>query len=374
MFKNRFWLVITLLIVFSMLLTACQPANEEPVGEEPAAEEPAGEEPAADAPDEEPTDEPAADVPTEVRICALLASGLDVAWDATFVESYNRVREDPPLGLTMPELSYTEGLWGDETEAAMRDFASSGECDIIWTHGGSNDVIDNVKGDFPDVMFVEIGSGMLEFGGNNYFFWHRCHEPGYLIGMLAAHMSESGVIGAIGGFPAGDVNDIMNAYIAGAESVNPDIQVKIAFVNSWWDPVLAGEQANAQISAGADGIFMQSENFDACVENDIYCYGPYIDYSEYYPDNVLASFVATWDATIEWAIETWYDAVTGDGFNATEEVTFSMTHGGVCDLVYGSALLGQIPQEVQDDIAGAKQEILDGTLVVPLNLEPPVSD
>ncbi len=372
MIRKKFWLLITLLIVFSLLVTACQSTASEPVAEDQAAEE----EPVADAPAEEkPAEEPVMEAPTEVRICALLGSGLDVAWDATMVESYNRVIENPPLGLTMPELRYTEGLWGDESEAAMRDFADSGECDIIWPQGGHNDTIDNVKGDFPDVMFVEIGSGMLEFGGNNYYFWHRCHEPGYLIGMLAAHMSESGVIGAIGGFPAGDVNDIMNGYIAGAESVNPDVQVKIAFVNSWWDPVLAGEEANAQIAAGADAIYQMSENFDACTENDIWCFGPYIDYSLYYPDSVLASSVATWDATIVWAIETWYDAVTsGSGFNATEELTFSMSQGGVCDLVYAETLIDQIPQDVLDEVAAAKAAIIDGSLVVPLNLDTPVSD
>jgi basic membrane protein A and related proteins len=384
---KKLFIILALIIIVVFAASCAGPAAEEPVAEEPVAEEPAVEEPAAEEPaveepaaeepaaEEPAAEEPAMEAPTEVRICALLGSGLDVAWDATMVESYNRVIENPPLGLTMPELKYTEGLYGDEAEAAMRDFAESGDCDIIWPQGGHNQIIDNVKGDYPDIMFVEIGSGMVEFGDNNYYFWHRCHEPGYLIGMLAAKMSESGVIGAIGGFPAGDVNDIMNGYAAGAKSVNPDIKIKYAFVNSWWDPVKAGEEANAQIAAGVDAIYQMSENFDACVENDIYCFGPYIDYSQYYPDNVLANSVATWDATIVWTIETWYEAMTsGEGFNATEEVTFSMSQGGVCDLLYGSALEGEIPQEVKDEIAAAKQEIMDGTLVVPLNLEAPVSD
>jgi basic membrane protein A len=370
---KKIWRLIALIAILAMILAACQsgqPSGDQPAADEPVADAPSADEPAADEPV---ADEPAMDAPTDVQVCVMYAVGLDSGWDRTFDESFQRVIADPPLGLTVKEMLFTEGLWGDEAEASMREFAESGECDIIWPHGGYNDNIDNLKADYPEIMWVEVGSGVLEYGDNNYHFWLRCHEPSYLMGVLAGHLSESNVFGAVGTFPASDVNDSINAFYAGAESVQEEIVRKVAFTNSWYDPVAANTAAGAQIAAGATHIDMYAETFDTCAEEGAICYGSYNDYSEYYPTTALASFVAKWDAAVIWAIEEWYVAVTGDGFDAPEAPTFTMTNGDACSVGL-SALASDFDPEVLEAFEAAKQGILDGTIQVELDETMPESD
>lgn len=365
MSKKKMWSVITLFAVFSLLLAACGSSatpTEAPPVEEPPTEAP-------------PTEAPAEPAATEVEVCALLAVGLDQGWDRTFFESFERiVAEQPVEGLTVKELKYIEGLWGDEAESAMREYAESGECDIIWPHGGYNDNIDNIKADYPDIMFVEVGSGVLEYGGNNYHFWLRCHEPSYAMGVLAGHLSETDVFGGVGTYPASDVNDSLNSFFDGAASVKGDIVRKVAFINSWYDPAAANEAAAAQIAAGAEHIDMYAETFDTCAEEGVICYGAYNDYSEFYPTTALASFVVKWDSAIVWALEEWSNAKMGDGFDAPESPTFTLSSDGSCDVKISDALASEIPEEAMDAFNQTREAILDGSLKVEFDDSLPESD
>ena len=353
MFINKGWKIVTLIAVAALLLVAC--------GGQQAAEEAAEEAPAAEA-------------PTEVQICALLAVGLDQGWDRTFYESFQRVVEEQPIeGVVVKDLKYIEGLWGDEAEAAMREFAESG-CDIVWPHGGLNDNVDNIKADYPDTMFVEVGSGVLEIGGNDYHFWLRCNEASYAMGVLAGHLSETNIFGGVGTYPASDVNDSLNSFYDGAASVQGDIVRKVAFINSWYDPAAANEAAAAQIAAGATNIDMYAETFDTCAEEGVYCYGAYNDYSEFYPTTAIASFVVKWDSAIKWALEEWVKAESGAGFDAPDSPTFNMSGDGSCDAKLSDTLMSSIPAEALDAFNQTRDAILDGSLKVEFNDSLPESD
>jgi basic membrane protein A len=351
MFKKKMLKIIGLVIILAVLLAACG-------GAQPAPEEP------AEAPAES----------VSLQMCVLLAVGLDQGWDKTFFESYNRVLEAQPVdGVVLQEWKVVEGLWGDEGEAAMREYAESGECDIIWPHGGYNDNVDNIKADYPDVMFVEVGSGVLETGANNYHFWLRCHEASYAMGVLAGHLSETNVFGGVGTFPASDVNDSMNSFYDGAASVKGEIVKKAAFINSWYDPAAANEAAAAQIAAGAEHIDMYAETFDSCAEGGALCYGAYNDYSEYYPDTAIASFVVKWDTAIQWAMEEWVKA-QGTGFDAPESPTFTMSSDGSCDAKLSDTFIDTIPAEALEAFNATKDAIFDGSLQIEFNDALPESD
>jgi basic membrane lipoprotein Med (substrate-binding protein (PBP1-ABC) superfamily) len=365
MFAKRAWQFATLLTVIALMLTAC--GNQPTMTEEPPAEQPAPQEPAAQA--------PAAVEPVEVQVCALLAIGPDQGWDQTFLQSFDRIVAAQPVeGIIVKELKYIEGLWGDEAEAAMREYAESGECDIIWPHGGYNDNVDNIKDDYPDIMFLEVGSGVLDYGGNNYHFWLRCHEASYAMGVLAGHMSKTNVFGGVGTYPASDVNDSLNSFFDGAQSVKGDIVQKVAFINSWYDPAAANEAASAQIAAGAQHIDMYAETFDACADGGVICYGAYNDYSETYPSTVLASFVVKWDSAIKWSLEEWVKAKSGAGFDAPESPEFTMSSDGSCDVKLSDTLQSKIPPEALEAFNSTREAILDGSLKVNFNDSLPGSD
>ena len=186
---------------------------------------------------------------------------------------------------------------------------------------------------------------------------------------------KSDKIGIVGTFPAEDVNDVINSYINGAKSVNPDTQVKITFIESWYDPPQAIEAANAQIAAGVDQMYMMAEAFEPCVENDIMCYAKYIDYNFAAPDNVLVSALMYVDPHINFVIDRWWThKTTGDPYpDESETVWFPMAEG-TCDLSSYHGLEGEIPQELKDAVEAKRQEILDGTFTVELDMTVPESD
>ena len=113
-----------------------------------------------------------------------------------------------------------------------------------------------VAADFPEIAFV-FGSGGGPAEPNMAVFDNWIHEPAYLCGMLAGGMTKTNVIGVVGAMPVPEVNRIVNAFKAGVKEVNPDAEVMVTFINSWFDPAAAKEAALAQIDAGADVLFAE---------------------------------------------------------------------------------------------------------------------
>ena len=313
--------------------------------------------------------------PTQLQFCILYATSITQSgWDSSGYESFLRFQADPGMDIEVLDLKWTEGLWGDEAEAAMRAFAEGG-CDILWLHGGYNDLINNIRDDYPEVMFQEVNSGIIDARDNNYHLMHRCHDGAYLMGVLAALMTEGTAVGASGGYPSEDVTDLMNGFFEGAKSVKPELKQKVGFINSWYDPVAAGELAEAQKAAGADMLFMGAENFDVCGPGTgAMCFGPYIDYSEYYPGAVMASFLATWEPGYEWTLQQWVKAQeTGEWAGGPYQYEFTMNEGA-CDVKLGAGIEETLPPEVLQQFNETREAIIDGSLVIEVDISEPLSE
>ncbi len=379
--SKKFMLVLSLLVVFGMLFAACKPAPE-PAAEEPAAEEAVAEEPVEEVEEaeeevvEEPAEEEAMEAPTQVQFCTIYSTSItDNGWDRSGHESFLRFAENPGADIEVLELRFVEGLWGDEAEAAMREYAESG-CDVMWMHGGYNDIVLNVAPDYPDVMFIEVGSGWIDGVENNYHYMYRCYDGVYAMGVLAGLVTEGTVIGAAAGFPAEDVNDVLNSFFEGAKSVKPELKQKVGFINSWYDPVAAGELAEAQKAAGADQLFMAAENFDVCGPGTgAMCYGPYIDFSELYPGNVMASYLATWEPGYEWALQEWLKYKTTGEWNGGIRNGFENNMAtGACTVKLGEGIEETLPADVLEQFNATIAGIMDGSIVPELNIEEPASE
>ena len=367
--------VLSLLVVFGMLFAACKPAPEEaPAAEEPVAEEAMEEEAEEmEEAEEEAMEEEAMEAPTQVQFCTLYSTSItDNGWDVSGHESFLRFAENPGADIEVLELKFIEGLWGDEAEAAMRAYAEGG-CDIIWSHGGYNDIILNIYQSYPDTMFIEVGSGWIDGDANNYHYMNRCHDGSYLMGVLAGSMSESDVIGVAGGYPAEDVNDNINGFVEGYRTVRPDAALKIGFINSWYDPVAAGELAEAQKAAGAEMLYMLAENFDVCgPDQGAMCFGPYIDFSQLYPGNVIASFYTQWDDGYEFALNEWLKAKASGEWNGGPLGFENSMATGACDIILGQDI--EFSDDVLATFEATRAGILDGSIVPTLNTEEPTSD
>ncbi len=107
----------------------------------------------------------------------------------------------------------------------------------------------------PDVYFIGIDQGYEDAPENLVGVQFREDQSGFLAGALAAQMTESGIIAGVYGIPVPAVVKFRNGFEQGAKYINPDIDVRGVYIESFVDSVAGGETADQLISEGADVIF-----------------------------------------------------------------------------------------------------------------------
>ena len=320
-------------------------------------------------------DATAADKPEQVRIALMYSVGPEAVWDKLVQETLDKLAGDKPHGLSI-EYDEQDAVYGEQAESVMRLLAKSGKYDIILSASAHSDQIKNLQSVYPEIMWVSLGSGNYNAGENHYLVYGRVHEAAYLLGILAAGISKTGVIGAVGSFPADDINDQLNAFRAGARTVNPDVKMKLTFIESWYDPPKAIEATYAQVAAGADVVYqMAGEVYEACEDRQIYCLSKYKDTSSMAPDVVLSGTQLLWEPGLRWILDEWYThKTTGQPLAGNmEPVWFSMAEGG-SDISPYHGLADMVPDELKNRVADARAAIVSGELEVPVIIDVPKPD
>ncbi len=98
------------------------------------------------------------------------------------------------------------------------------------------------------------------------YYWESCppnlrgmafaeDESGYLSGYLAGLMTQSDVLGDIGGMQIPPVERFVEGYRNGSQCANPDVTVLITYTGTFVDPDLGAQVAQEMIAEGADVIF-----------------------------------------------------------------------------------------------------------------------
>lgn len=264
------------------------------------------------------------------------------------------------------EYVYSENISNTDYERVMREYAEQGIALLVGEAFGVEQPSRAVAAEYPEIQFL-MGSSLPPVEPNFATFDNFIHEPSYLTGMVAGAKTESNVIGMVGGYAIPEVNRLMNAFMAGALSVNPDIKFSVTFINSWYDPPKAKEAAFAMIDAGAD--VMYAERFgvsDAAKERGIFAIGNVIDTSTDYPGTILASALWHGEPMIDQAIAD----VKAGSFTASDYGIYAFMEYGGSNMVVDEALAGA------DAVAAAKAkeaEILSKSFVVEINDTEPKS-
>lgn len=147
-------------------------------------------------------------------------------------------------------------------EPAMRAFAERGYDLIIGIGFAQAPIMENVAKDYPNINFAIVdGVSTLPNVASLVF---KEHEGSYLVGMIAARESKTGVLGFIGGMDIPLIHRFETGYEEGARSVNPSIRIIQNYVgindSAWNNPGKGKELALAQIDKGADVIFTAAGN------------------------------------------------------------------------------------------------------------------
>jgi simple sugar transport system substrate-binding protein len=195
------------------------------------------------------------------------------------------------------ETAYLESVpEGPDAERALERLAREG-CDVIFsTSFGFGDAVNKVAARFPDVKF-EHATGFRQESDNIALYNARFYEGRYIIGQIAAKMSDTGVAGYIVSFPIPEVVMGINAFMLGAQSVNPDFQVKIVWVNTWFDPGKEADAAKALFDQGADVIVQHTDStapLQVAEERGLHGFGQASDMIKFAPTAQYTAIVDDW--------------------------------------------------------------------------------
>lgn len=159
------------------------------------------------------------------------------------------------LGLSESQVLYKFNVPENaECEAALRELVDAG-CNIIFGNSwGYMNFMAEMADEFPEVIFSHCSGYMNNsVNFNNYF--GRIYQARYLAGIAAGLKTESNQLGYVAAFPDNaEVAGGINAFALGAQSVNPDAVVHVKYINSWGDPTLEKQTAEALLASGCDVI------------------------------------------------------------------------------------------------------------------------
>jgi basic membrane protein A and related proteins len=139
---------------------------------------------------------------------------------------------------------------GADAERVIRDLAQQGNKLIFTPSFGYMEPTLKVAKDFPDVMFESITG--YKTAANVAAANARYYEGRYLAGIAAGRMTKTNMAGYVAGFPIPEVLQGINAFTLGMRSVNPKAQVKVVWLNAWFDPAREREAAISLMNQDAD--------------------------------------------------------------------------------------------------------------------------
>ena len=343
--KKFNYVLLTAVMVLTLLLAACG-ATPEPT----------------QAP--QPTEAPPASEPTE----AMESEGVSLATILTGPHDDNSWNEaawnaKEALAAKGVEVTSSESIAEGDVARVLREYAEQG-FDMIVAHSfGYQDGVFEVAQEYPDVNFAWAG-GIQRTAENVADYDQPFYEAAYPIGIIAGYMSESGVLGAVYGFDIPVCHAMGEAFLMGAQSVNPDAQLIVTATGEWVDVAKNKEAALAQADAGVDFWLECGEGsalgaIEAAKEAGGYVTGYVGDMTENGPDVVLVNLM--------WDLEPLFEQMLEDTAAGTFDNPWYVP--GVAEgsmlYTYNEGLKDQIPEEAIQAAAEAFEAIKNGEFEVP---------
>ena len=242
---------------------------------------------------------------------------------------------------------------GPDAERVMTQMALEGADLIFTTSFGYMDQTINIAKKFPNVRF-EHATG-YKTADNVSVYSARFYEGRAIQGLIAGEMTESNIIGYIGSFPIPEVvRGINSAYIQ-AKKVNPDVEFKVIWVYTWFDPAKEADAAKVLIEQGADVILQHTDSTAplaaAAEAGNVIGFGQASDMAEYTDGPRVSSIIDNWGP--------YYVARTKAVMDGTWE-TVNTWDGIGAGMVGIGAMTDRIPADVQKAAEALKASIASG--------------
>ncbi len=298
----------------------------------------------------------------KLKIALVLPSTVDdMAWAQSMYEALKKIQSQSKDGI---ELAVSERMGKPvDAGAAIRQYATQG-FDIIIAHGAQyQSVVKEIAPEFPKITFA-YGTG-FQSGPNIFAYDPQAQEGAYVMGILAAKMSKSKIVGIVGPVEAGDAIKYNKGFMMGVAAAGGDVKTRIAYTGSFNEIVKAGEIAKTHMDAGADFLTGSSQQAVGAIKAVAGKPGTYwlstdMDQSMVAPDSVLASQVYNWEKVLTKILD-----LRKKGTLGGQHLTLSFADG-MLELKYNPKLEGKVPQDVKAAVEKVKKDIAAGTLKIEL--------
>lgn len=179
----------------------------------------------------------------------------DHGW--TYRHDIGRQQVEEALG-DQVETSYIEGVqYGPQAEQVFREMAQTHDI-VFGTSFGYMEPMLKVAKDFPDVKF-EHATGYKQ-SDNLASYGLRLYQARHVQGIIAGMMTETNKICYVGAFPIPEVIREINTYYLGAKKMNPDVELMVTWVNTWYDPGKEAQAANVMLAQGCDMVAQHTDS------------------------------------------------------------------------------------------------------------------
>lgn len=376
---------LALLLVLVMVLAACNPdatgtteATATEAGDTEATEAvdtDATE--ATEAGDEEVTEEDAAGgegTGADIKVGMVTDEGgvNDQSFNQSAWEGMERAEEE--FGV---EVSYVESH-NESDYAPNFDTSLEQGNQLIWGIGFMlTDALNAAAEANPETNYALVDSVAAEGLENAVSVLFKAEQPSFLVGYIAAHMTESNNVGFIGGIEGDVIWGFEYGYRAGVEygarELGKEIEVQVQYANSFTDSAMGKAIAKTMYGNGADIIFsaagdvgtgaIEESREQHSEENHAYAIGVDRDQNYLSPESVITSAVKRVDVGVFNVIQETVES----GFPGGEVITYGLEDGGAVDIAETSDQL--VPADVLAKIDPLKEQIIANEIEVPFNEE-----
>lgn len=270
-----------------------------------------------------------------------------------YTQAHDNGRQAADDAFDWLETEYTESVSGGDAARVIEQYAR-GDADVVFTTNFAfMDPTYNVASEFPDTKFEHCSGFRTRENMGRYF--GRLYQARYLTGIAAGRLTDANTLGYVASIPIPEVIRQLNAFYLGAQSVNPEVTMKVRWLDTFMDPPTATETANALVDEGADVInnhMSTAAPVTAAADNDVWAFtyttsmaeagGQYyggsalFNWGEYYKPALQSIKEGSWEADAYWR--------------------------GLEDGVVSAELGEQVPDDIVNEVEDAESRIAEGSL------------
>ncbi len=235
------------------------------------------------------------------------------------------------------ETTYAEAVPEGDSLRYIDRYIQEGYDVVLTTSFGYMDDTVTAAAKYPDNIFWHCSGFVRDNNLGTYF--SEFHQLYYLNGLMAGALTKTDKIGYVGSFPIPEVVRHIDAFALGVKEANPDAEVHVRWIYSWYDPTAATEAAEALIADGIDTMAF-TEDSPAVIQvgqkhteegNQIYTFAHYSPMLEFGPDTVVSGQLVDWGKIyIDMFAKIYSGAYTNENLNDVDY--WWMLKQGACTL------------------------------------------